>query len=634
LEMAAEGDNDTCLELALEGEKLCKAGKCRDGVAFFEAALQAGTDDFRTLSAIYSQLGNAYFYLGDYVKAMQYHKHDLTLARSMGDRLGEAKASGNLGNTLKVMGKFEEAVICCRRHLEICREHKDRVGEGRALYNLGNVYHAKGKHIGRLGHQDPGEFPEEVKALFEKAVEYYEENMALMVEIQDRAAQGRACGNLGNVHYLLGDFSKAIYYHEERLKIAKEFSDRSAERRAHSNLGNAHIFLGEFEQAAEHYKMTLLLAQELGDRAVEAQACYSLGNTYTLLKDYPTAVEYHLRHLRIAQELFDKVGEGRACWSLGNAHSAMGETETAFHYASRHLDIAKETGDRTGQATAQQNLAELGKSLGYSETGGSNKVVPGTPDKGSRRLSMENMQVIKMTPDVKSQNHVAASNDNQIESDHDHDAANKSDLLDDEEDFFDFITRFQSKRMDDQRCSLSERGNDNRNGKPITNGGNGANGINGVNGERDEMLDMIAGAQSCRLNEQRAPWGVLPGLNKSKQPEILQRLSVATTDKDSLPDDTFFEQLMKMQGTRIEDQRSSLPGVELPVRAGAVPVPAPGVPMPAPTMPDEDFFSLICRLQGGRIDDQRASLPGGAWPDNRHNGVSNGNSNGAKSSDI
>jgi hypothetical protein len=73
----------------------------------------------------------------------QYHKHDLTLARTMGDRLGEAKASGNLGNTLKVMGKFEEAVICCRRHLEICQEHSDQIGIGRALYNLGNVYHAK-----------------------------------------------------------------------------------------------------------------------------------------------------------------------------------------------------------------------------------------------------------------------------------------------------------------------------------------------------------------------------------------------------------------------------------------------------------------------------------------------------------
>ena len=589
--MAAEGDNDTCLELALEGEKLCKSGKCRDGVAFFEAALQAGTDDFRTLSAIYSQLGNAYFYLGDYVKAMQYHKHDLTLARSMGDRLGEAKASGNLGNTLKVMGKFEEAVICCRRHLEICREHKDRVGEGRALYNLGNVYHAKGKHIGRLGHQDPGEFPEEVKAHFEKAVGYYEENMALMVEIQDRAAQGRACGNLGNVHYLLGDFSKAIFYHEERLNIAKEFSDRSAERRAHSNLGNAHIFLGEFEQAAEHYKMTLLLAQELGDRAVEAQACYSLGNTYTLLKDFPTAVEYHLRHLRIAQELFDKVGEGRACWSLGNAHSAMGETETAFHYASRHLNIAKETGDRTGQATAQQNLSELGKSLGYEENGAAGGGERHeSPDRNNRRLSMENMQVIKMTPDVKLNK---ASNVNKdAAGDADNDPANKSDLLDDEEDFFDFITRFQSNRMDDQRCSLS-------------------------GGQAEPVRpQQPPAASNDLLGDQRAPWNVLPGLNKSKQPEILQRLSVANTDKDSLPDDTFFEQLMKMQGTRIEDQRGSLgsggsgQGFDDVGLGGAGASNDLQAPVPAPTIPDEDFFSLICRLQGGRIDDQRASLPG------------------------
>ena len=37
----------------------------------------------------------------------QYHKHDLTLARTMGDRLGEAKASGNLGNTLKVVKHFQ-----------------------------------------------------------------------------------------------------------------------------------------------------------------------------------------------------------------------------------------------------------------------------------------------------------------------------------------------------------------------------------------------------------------------------------------------------------------------------------------------------------------------------------------------
>lgn len=71
----------SCLELALEGERLCKSGDCRAGVSFFEAAVQVGTEDLKTLSAIYSQLGNAYFYLHDYAKALEYHHHDLTLAR-------------------------------------------------------------------------------------------------------------------------------------------------------------------------------------------------------------------------------------------------------------------------------------------------------------------------------------------------------------------------------------------------------------------------------------------------------------------------------------------------------------------------------------------------------------------------
>lgn len=75
-----------------------------------------------------------------------------------------------------------------------------------------------------------------------------------MKELNDSAAQGRACGNLGNTYYLLGDFQQAIKYHQERLRIAREFGDKAAERRANSNLGNSHIFLGEFESAAEYYK--------------------------------------------------------------------------------------------------------------------------------------------------------------------------------------------------------------------------------------------------------------------------------------------------------------------------------------------------------------------------------------------
>nr|CAG4641662.1 EOG090X05CB [Eurycercus lamellatus] len=570
-------DNSTCLELALEGERLCKAGDCRAGVAFFEAAIQAGTDDLRTLSAIYSQLGNAYFYLGEYTKAMQYHKHDLTLARTMGDRLGEAKASGNLGNTLKVMGRFDEAVLCCKRHLDISRELTDKVGEGRALYNLGNVFHAKGKHLGRLGQQDPGEFPEDVRNCLQTAVNYYEENLELMRELADRAAQGRACGNLGNTHYLLGNFTQAIRYHQERLNIAREFGDKAAERRAHSNLGNAHIFLGEFETAAEHYKKTLLLAQDLGDRAVEAQACYSLGNTYTLLRDYPTAIDYHLRHLRIAEELMDKVGEGRACWSLGNAHAAMGNHEKALHYAQRHLEISREIGDPTGEATAQMNLADLRRTLGVDgEAAGADAIGGSSLGHGSeadddglhgadskarqRRLSMERMDLLKLTPDVK---HLHGRlRRHQL---HDMDAvwpkpptshldmpsqfANGDGAMDEEESFFDLVTRFQSKRMDDQRCSLAVTDNK-ENRQVISSTLPPSSGVHESPSRlKEDLLDLIAGMQSRRMDEQRASLPRLPGLNNAN-PDILRRLSSeppSGEDVAVLPDENFFEMLMRCQ---------------------------------------------------------------------------------------
>ncbi|KAG7253364.1 hypothetical protein CRUP_002107 [Coryphaenoides rupestris] len=78
-------------------------------------------------------------------------------------------------------------------------------------------------------------------------------NLGLVKELGDRAAQGRAFGNLGNTHYLLGNFVEAIKFHRQRLSIAKEFGDKAAERRAYSNLGNALIFLGQFNAATEYY---------------------------------------------------------------------------------------------------------------------------------------------------------------------------------------------------------------------------------------------------------------------------------------------------------------------------------------------------------------------------------------------
>lgn len=647
------------MELALEGERLCRAGDCHAGVQYFEAAVKAGTEDFATLSAIYSRLGNAYFYLQEYGKALEFHKHDLNLARTLGDKAGEAKASGNLGNTLKVLNKFDEAIVCCQRHLDISQEIGDKVGKARALYNLGNVYHTKGKHSGRSGQQDPGEFPPEVRESLQKAAEYYEQNLEIVQELGDVASVGRACGNLGNTYYLLGDFQKAIRYHERRLAIAKEFGDRSAERRAYTNLGNAYIFLGEFENASEHYHKTLQIAKQLSDKVLEAQACYSLGNTYTLLRDHEKAIEYHLRHLEIAQQLADRVGEGRACWSLGNAYTALGSHEKALQFAKKHLEISKEIGDKSGQISAQMHLADLRSLLGIVDNnkssskelnkkpernGLSDADSDGDKDEGpkpsrTRRFSMENMELMKLTPESKVSIKTSPVENNDgdhpppptgakpktakfqraatvaTESLHDGNhlleprpvARPKSaELLNamtqekvseggpDDDGFFDLLSRTQGRRIDDQRCSFritKSKSASTESDTPCRVPTMPEVSVRkGSTSPGDEFLDMIAGLQSSRMNDQRASLPQFPGLNSRAgiRPYLEKKKD------EEVPDDKFFDMLMRCQGSRLEDQRSSLPT---------------DIGRSAPTVPDEDFFSLIQKVQSSRLEEQRTTMP-------------------------
>ena len=66
---------------------------------------------------------------------------------------------------------------------------------------------------------------------------------------------------------------------------------------------------------------------------------------------------------------------------------------------------------------------------------------------------------------------------------------------------------------------------------------------------KEDLLDLIAGMQSRRMDEQRASLPRLPGLNNA-HPDILRRLSSNTEsseDAATLPDENFFEMLMRCQ---------------------------------------------------------------------------------------
>lgn len=620
----------TCIEMALEGERLCRIGECELGVQYLESAVSMGTKDLKALSAIYSQLGNAYFILQNYSMSMDYHNKDLNLSRSVGDRQEEAKASGNLGNTFKSLGKFDEAFTCCQRHLDISRELNDQSNEAKALYNLGSVFHTKGKQLGRSQQKDPGSYPQESRDLLEIAISYYETNLTLVRELGDKASVGRTCGNLGNTHYLLGNFKKAIIYHEERLQLAEMFGDLSAERRAYNNLGNAYMLLGDFRKATQLYRKTLDLAVRMKDLTLEAQALYSLGNTYNLLCDYPAATENHLRHLSIARQLHDRVGEGKACWSLSNVYAKIHSGAQALEFARQHLVICKEVEDQKGYAMAQVNLCELKELVNVWEDASGFKRAnscrekgdeEGTESCGSRRRSMENLNLLTpdkapsrfqfKAPDISLWKRQVKGIKTESNGKKYKGIKKQSSIDSDEGTFFDLLSKYQSRRLDDQRCSSNvlsrtascvrggNEDDDDKENQAVECGRGGA-----VGGLEDDFLDMLVGIQGSRMDDQRSQLPLSLGarchvrgaVNRSSPSHSTGGMSVASVGTTSSNDEQFFEMIMRCQGERLDSQRSVMPGT-------------PSDFQRAPTVPDEDFLNLIQRFQCSRLEEQRSHLP-------------------------
>ncbi|KHN85843.1 G-protein-signaling modulator 2 [Toxocara canis] len=350
--LAVEGMD--ALALAQEGERLCRENNMKAGIKYLEMALEKkvnlGGRSIETVSAIYSQLGNAYFALRDFRKALEYHQYDLETAKLLDDRSGWAKASGNIGNTYKALGDFDNAYEHALVHLKLSRELNDKESEARALYNIGSIYHCRAKARIRSAamHRDASNIslsvPSDRSATSElqAAISCYLQNLQIVEGTEDLAACGRTYGNIGNTYYMLGDYGTAAEYHSKRLEIARQFGDRAAMKRAYTNLGNAYIFLSQPAKALEYYRLALSMATELGDEVSEAQCCFSLGSGAAISGDFSTAAEFHTRHLKLARKLGDRCGESRACAALAEDYTELGESKKALYFYVLNVQIAAE----------------------------------------------------------------------------------------------------------------------------------------------------------------------------------------------------------------------------------------------------------------------------------------------------
>jgi len=191
-----------------------------------------------------------------------------------------------------------------------------------------------------------------------KAIEFYEQALAIAREIGDRRGQGNALGNLGNAYSDLGEPKKAIKFYEQALAVVREIGDRWGEGTSLGNLGVAYSELGELRKAIEFCKQALAIAREIGDRRGEGNALGNLGNAYSDLGEPRKAIEFYEQALKISKEIGDRRGEGADLGNLGSAYSDLGEPRKAIKFYEQALKIFEDIEDPYAEK-AKRWLQEL-----------------------------------------------------------------------------------------------------------------------------------------------------------------------------------------------------------------------------------------------------------------------------------
>ena len=321
-----------------EGLRQAKTGQLKKSLVALAEALQIYRQIKDSAGEIVASisLGQSYYQLGEYQKAIELFEQGHNIAKTTENTLAVANALRNLGVVYNSMGDYQKAIDYQQQSLKISQRIADTVGVSDSLGNLGIAYYELGE--------------------YKKAIDYQEQSLAIAKKIGNKTNESATLSNLGIIYSSLGDYKRAIDLNQQALKIAKSLKDKPTERRIINSLGLAFNQLGNPQKAVEFYQQSLIIARQIGDKRGVSIALNNLGNIYNSVKDYKKAIDFYQQSLTIAQEIGDISAESDVLGNLGNTYRILGEYKKAIDFYQKSLLIDQKSGNRTGEGISLNNL--------------------------------------------------------------------------------------------------------------------------------------------------------------------------------------------------------------------------------------------------------------------------------------
>lgn len=192
---------------------------------------------------------------------------------------------------------------------------------------------------------------------YTKAFEYYQDGLAIAESLEDSAASGLFCLDLGAVAGRQGRYADALVHINRALGIFREAGHQLLEVRSLVNLSAVLAEQGNVAAALDPILKALVIYDLLGERRELASVSLNAGELYEESNHPESALNLYLKSLDLFEKLDDDRGRAAVLLALGNFHRKGERYHDALWFLENALHLAETIGDVEREAECREFLA-------------------------------------------------------------------------------------------------------------------------------------------------------------------------------------------------------------------------------------------------------------------------------------
>jgi len=214
-----------------------------------------------------NNIGLYFWKIDNYSHSLKYYEEALEIAQSKKDTQAETDILNNIGIIYKEMGNYDKALSYLTKALVIDQKYFRNNFVSIDLNNIGTTYRKKGLISNK-------------KEDFQKALEYFNQCLKLIQNLNDNITKIRVLNNLGTAYSDLEMYLEALKYYELSLSTAESIKDKEAMSNISNNIGIVQYYLGNYEESIKYCQKAIDLALEFKGGQILWEAFFELANAY------------------------------------------------------------------------------------------------------------------------------------------------------------------------------------------------------------------------------------------------------------------------------------------------------------------------------------------------------------------